>query len=107
MSTEEPYLDAPTMDYPDRRSLLIELEAIRPFANDQHPERQAEFVHLVERLVSGDVHATFKKYGQKAEKIYDRRTAGDHTWTGFLSEFLQEIDAARYTAKYNSPQVEG
>jgi len=34
------------------------------------------------------------KYAAQCEKIYNERTAGDHTWTGVLGVFLTEVKKA-------------
>lgn len=34
-----------------------------------------------------------KEYAKRAEKIYEDRTAGDHTWTGLLGALLLEVAA--------------
>ena len=35
--------------------------------------------------------ALIRKYAAEGEQIYENRTAGDHTWTGFLATFLMEL----------------
>ncbi len=42
-----------------------------------------------------EVDEVIQSWAMVAEVIYERRTAGDHTWSGFLSEFLTEVDKAR------------
>lgn len=41
---------------------------------------------------STNMDDVIKKYAKIAENIYHNRTAGDHTWTGFLAEFIMELD---------------
>lgn len=36
-----------------------------------------------------------KKYADRLQAIYDKKTAGDHTFLGVLSDFLREGDALR------------
>lgn len=35
------------------------------------------------------------EYAEKLERIYNERTAGDHTFTGVLAMFLSEVDNTR------------
>jgi hypothetical protein len=37
---------------------------------------------------------TRDKWVAELQKIYDERTAGDHTWSGVLAEFYQEMKRA-------------
>lgn len=37
-----------------------------------------------------------KKYAERMQKMYDDRTAGDHSMSGILSEMLEEISDSCY-----------
>lgn len=37
-----------------------------------------------------DLDALIEEYADKAEKVYESRTAGDFTWHGLLSEFSRK-----------------
>ena len=39
------------------------------------------------------------KYESIMQSIYDNRTAGDHTFTGVLSEFAREVERALNTPR--------
>lgn len=41
------------------------------------------------------VDEVFRKYADEAKKIYDERTAGDHTWSGLLAAFAFELAAVQ------------
>lgn len=44
-----------------------------------------------DRAEARRIAEVMRKWADKAEQVYDDRTAGDHTWIGLLAEFAQEL----------------